>query len=367
MSGLAAPDAHWIEGTWSVEDGVIHRRTDAWATAAPADLVGWIIPGLVDAHCHIGIGRSGTVDRSGQETQVIAAREAGVLAVRDCGVPVDNSWIHSRDDLPVLVRAGHHLARPKRYIGGLALELEDPTSLPDAIAAQARVGDGWVKLVGDWIDRSRGAESDLDPLWSREVLIDAVAAAHEAGARVAVHAFSHTAIDELLDARVDDIEHGCGMDDEQMARAARSGVLVTPTVRQIDLFEGFAAAGARKYPRYAATMRAMFERRADHARALFDSGVSILPGTDAGGYQDHGSLPDELLAWERLGIGRAQILDLATWRARDALGLPTLSEGAPADLVVCVLDPREDLSVLTDPEAVVLRGCVVGGRVLQEA
>ena len=50
---------------------------------------------------------------------------------------------------------------------GFAIELEDEWQLPEALAEQARRGDGWVKLVGDWIDRSAG---DLAPLWSDEVL-----------------------------------------------------------------------------------------------------------------------------------------------------------------------------------------------------
>ena len=47
--------------------------------------------------------------------------------------------------------------------------------LPDAVAEQARRGDGWVKLVGDWIDREVG---DLAPLWSDDVLKAAIDAAH---------------------------------------------------------------------------------------------------------------------------------------------------------------------------------------------
>ncbi|HWU22020.1 MAG TPA: amidohydrolase, partial [Nocardioides sp.] len=38
---------------------------------------------------------------------------------------------------------------------------------------------------------------------------------------------------------------------------------------------------------------------------------------------------------------------------------PGLDEGDPADFVVYPRDPREDLSVLLEPSAVVLRGRVV--------
>ena len=54
------------------------------------------------------------------------------------------------------------------------------------VERQAGRGDGWVKLVGDWIDRSTG---DLGPVWPDDVLKDAVARAHELGVRVAVHVF----------------------------------------------------------------------------------------------------------------------------------------------------------------------------------
>ena len=56
-----------------------------------------------------------------------------------------------------------------------AIELEAESQLPDAVAEQARRGDGWVKLVGDWIDRDAG---DLAPLWPDDVLAAAIAAAH---------------------------------------------------------------------------------------------------------------------------------------------------------------------------------------------
>ena len=44
----------------------------------------------------------------------------------------------------------------KRFPDGL------DDQLADAVVEQAVAGDGWVKLVGDWIDRSIG---DLAPCW----------------------------------------------------------------------------------------------------------------------------------------------------------------------------------------------------------
>ena len=56
------------------------------------------------------------------------------------------------------------------------------------------------------------------------------------------------------------------------------------------------------------------------------------------------------------------VVAAASWRAREWLGFSGLEEGAEADFVVLDRDPRADLSVLAEPERVVLRGSVVAAR-----
>ena len=84
---------------------------------------GWLLPGLVDAHCHVGIARGGghveTLD--GLRGQALAERAAGVLALRDCGSPVDTRALDDEPDLPRIIRAGRHLASPRRYLPGLGI------------------------------------------------------------------------------------------------------------------------------------------------------------------------------------------------------------------------------------------------------
>src|SRR6188472_1175499 len=113
---------------------------------------GWIVPGLVDAHCHIGLDDDGATELDEAEAQAIADRDGGALLIRDCGSALDTSWIHERDDLPRLIRAGRHIARTKRYIRNYAHEVE-PADLTAYVVKEAQRGDGWVKLVGDWISR----------------------------------------------------------------------------------------------------------------------------------------------------------------------------------------------------------------------
>jgi imidazolonepropionase-like amidohydrolase len=313
---------------------------------------GFIVPGLVDAHCHIGLGSSGGVDLEEADAQARIDRDAGTLLIRDCGSPVDTSPLQARTDLPEIIRAGRHVARPKRYIPGLALEVDDPALLPDVVAEQAAAGDGWVKLVGDWIDRGVG---DLAPIWPDDVLAAAIDTAHRAGARVTAHVFGAAAIPGLVRAGIDCIEHGTGLTDDLIAEMAARGTALVPTLINIETFPAIADQ-ARKYPTYAAHIRRLHAGAGDMVRRAVEAGVPVYAGTDAGGGINHGRIADEVIALHRAGMTASDALGAASWAAREWLGRPGLEPGARADLVVYRSDPRADLSVLHEPALVMLRG-----------
>lgn len=332
------------------------RLTFTRPTGDVVPLDGWVLPGLVDVHCHIGLAAQGAVDRETAHAQALADRDSGVLLVRDAGSPADTAWVHESADLPRLIRAGHHLALPKRYLRHYARELDDVTQLPAAVAQEAARGDGWVKLVADWIDRDLGEAGDLRPLWPADVLAEAVDAAHAAGARVTAHTFATESLDALLDAGVDCLEHATGATPEQIERIAAAGVPVTATLLQVGQFEAIAAQADARYPLFAARMRALHARRYAHVAAMHEAGVRVLVGTDAGGTLAHGRIADEAAELVRAGIPAADVVAAASWRTREWLGAEPVDEGAAADLVVYATDPREDIGALAAPSAVVLRG-----------
>ena len=320
-------------------------------------VAGTVIPGLVDMHCHVGLDAGGAVEPELAAKQAQVDRDAGTLLIRDAGSPLDTRFIQARDDMPRLIRSARFIARPKRYLRHYAREIE-PEQLPQVAAEEARDGDGWIKLIGDWIDRDAG---DLTPLWSPQQLSEALAAVHAEGARATVHAFSREAITPLLDAGIDCIEHGTGMTESHMRIAVERGIPVVPTMLQVDQFAGFADAGQAKFPQYAARMRTMYDRRHEHVRNLWEAGVTLLVGTDAGGTLGHGLLPKEVFRLVAAGVPTADAVAGASWRARRFLGAESLTEGASADLVVYARDPRVDVTELTKPEHVVLRGARVAG------
>ena len=306
----------------------------------------------MDLHCHIGLGEHGGVEFDEAIAQAEIERDVGVLLVRDCGVPIDTRSLDDRADLPRIIRAGRHLARPKRYIPGLAIDLEDESQLPAAVAEQAQLGDGWVKLVGDWIDRKIG---DLAPLWSDDVLKAAIDTAHAHGARVTAHVFGEDALPGLLNAGIDCIEHGTGLTDDTVALMLEHGTALVPTLINLENFPGIADS-AERYPVYAAHMRDLYDRSNERLSAARAAGVPVYAGSDAGGMIRHGRVADEVEALKGIGMSPTEALGAACWDARRWLGYPGLDHGASADLLCYAEDPRQGPGVLNRPDLVILRG-----------
>ncbi|MEU9132995.1 amidohydrolase family protein [Kitasatospora sp. NPDC048540] len=338
---------------WVVDGRVTFDRPVSAADVRT--VTGWVLPGLVDAHCHVGLDAHGAVDAATSEKQALTDRDAGTLLIRDAGSAADTGWIDDREDLPRIIRAGRHIARTRRYIRNYAHEIE-PGDLAAYVRAEARRGDGWVKLVGDWIDRDRG---DLAACWPGDALKEAIAAAHEEGARVTAHCFAAESLPDLLAAGIDCIEHATGLTEELIPQFAERQVAIVPTLVNIATFPGLAAGGESKFPAWSAHMRRLHERRYETVGAARDAGIPIFVGTDAGGSLAHGLVAEETAELVKAGLSANEALAAASWRAREWLGRDGLTEGAPADLVVYDQDPRADIRVLADPRLVVLRGRIV--------
>ena len=124
-------------------------------------------------------------------------------------------------------------------------------------------GDGWVKLVGDWIDREVG---DLAPLWSDDVLKAAIDAAHANGARVTAHVFGEDALPGLIKAGIDCIEHGTGITDD-----------VIDLMRRTRHRAGADADQHRQLPRHRRARGEVPDLRRAHARPVRDVPAARSP------------------------------------------------------------------------------------------
>lgn len=356
---LLGPE-HELSEAWVVGGRIHHERPELPAGRRFRELEGFVVPGLADLHCHVGISDEGTGATLAQaRAQARRDRDTGVLLIRDAGSIIDTSPLQvfdASDPLPRIIRCGRHLARTRRYLKGYAHELE-PQQLAGAVAHEADRGDGWVKLVGDWIDREVG---DLTPTWSTDDFRTAADAAHAHGARITTHTFDEHTLPMVLDAGFDCLEHATGLVDTTILRAAEQRVPVVTTLVNVDEFSTYAAQGEKKFPRYASHMRHLRAGRHQRTRDAHDAGVPLLTGTDAGGVLPHGIIHDELDELAACGLGGTEILQAASWGPREFLGVPALQDGTDADLLVLASDPRADHRTLRTPRAILMRGVPVG-------
>ncbi|MFR9780458.1 amidohydrolase family protein [Micromonospora sp. MS34] len=325
----------------------LYADGDRWTSdpVAGAELVaeGWILPGLVDAHTHPGVEKPGQpLDSAALREDLRAHLDSGVTLIRAPGLAGDPpDWFGQADGSPRAVHAGPWIAQHGQFMEGWGRRPE-LTDLP-TVAAEQAARTGWAKVVIDW-----RPDDDVVPVG---VLREAVTRVHAVGGRLAVHSQHASGGLVAVEAGVDSVEHGMGMDLDLLPRMAEQGIALTPTLSVITAALAKIAADpehARKSWYVPGASR--------HARltaAAVEAGVTVLAGTDS---RPHGGIAQEIRALVAAGVSPHDALAAASWTARSYLGLPGLVDGAPADAVVFGVDPRTDLSQLDKPRAVIIRG-----------
>ena len=93
LRGVVLPDGEHRD-LW-VAEGLV--RLDPVRDAITLTGRGWhLLPGLVDAHCHVGLESTGAVPDDVAEQHALAERAAGALLLRDAGSPADTRWMDER-------------------------------------------------------------------------------------------------------------------------------------------------------------------------------------------------------------------------------------------------------------------------------
>ena len=352
VRGVVLPSG--VERDVFVQDGrfTFGPVEDARTVAAEG---GFLIPGLVDAHCHLAL-YSPSPDASEPEAARASARlelEAGVLALREPGSPNRlSSGIGPHEGLPRTFTAGRFLAPSGGYVQGFPREA-DAEALPGAAMEELGVSGSWVKIIGDWV-RPGGGWGLNYPF---EALEETSRRIHEAGGRLAMHVTHHESAEMAIMAGFDSIEHGPGLSLEQIGKMAERDITWVPTVNILPSIPPFLEALGVD-PQVRAAMLRSIDLYPALLAAAVEAGVRILAGTDAG-MGPHGMIANEIGLLARMGLGPLRALAAGSWEGRAFLGLPGIEEGAPADLVAYDRDPREDPGVLSEPFLVILDGRVV--------
>ncbi|MFF2010986.1 amidohydrolase family protein [Streptomyces sp. NPDC058195] len=308
---------------------------------------GWLLPGLVDVHTHPGAIEPGApFDEELLRRQLTEHRDAGVLAVRTPGTARRMpAWVADDPELPRVTSAGRWLATPGRFFPGFGRDVSE-AELVRAALEEAAASSGWCKVVGDW-----AADAPAVPLPLLTKVVDAV---HAAGGKVAVHCQTAEGTRNAVLAGADSLEHGMHLDPGLLDRMAAQGTAFVPTLA------AFSASAAAMRAREPGVRRdlwlAGWDGMPGTVRAAHEAGVTVLAGTDS---FPCGTVAGELEWLIRAGLPAHTALGAASWTARAWLGLPGLTDGAPADLVAYAADPTADRGTLNHPDRIVLRGRVV--------
>jgi len=284
--------------------------------------VGWVGPGLVDAHVHLGFGEPDHVLRH------------GVVAVRDLGAPPAGAARYRKLAAPRVEVAGPLLTAPGGYpsrswgSAGYAAFVDDPAQVEPLVAGLCTQVDV-VKLA---LEPSGG------PVPSAEVAAAVVRVAHDNGREVTCHALTVAMVERALDAGVDELAHTPTerLPDEVVARLAEDRVRVVSTLQT------FVAGG-------------IGDPALDNARRLVAAGVELRYGTDLGNAGTRpGADPRELRLLDRqVGLGAVGALRAATG---------PIVVGEPAAVVGLSGDPIVDPKHYRDAEVVVVGRTVLRHR-----
>jgi imidazolonepropionase-like amidohydrolase len=361
-------------------------EVQAPAGAKRVDLTGkFVIPGLVDAHSHIGYMKnltSGPQNYTRENILDHMHRFAyyGVVASLAMGSDFGELPYQLRDEF----QAGQYPDAARFLSAGRGLAPEDEVrpdnmrhsaytirTADDARKAVRELSTLKVKIVKTWVDDRGGTIRKLTPQLYGAIIDEA----HKLDMRVAVHATGLTDAKDLLRAGIDIFAHMISDVDDELIELfkqhPKTAVLLAlggprrtiyapwidpphPLVRETvspEQIERLRQRLAGAKPDALERDRAAWNRLARGIARLNAAGVRIGVGTDGGGQTG-----DQFIGWTMhtemenmvaAGMTPAQVLVAATKTSAEILGLDdlgTVTPGKSADFVVLDANPLDDIT-----------------------
>ena len=340
------------------------------ADAAPSggvvhDLKGkYLLPGLVDAHVHIG---STSQARRALRTGITTVRSMGTGNYADVGLRelAAKGIIES----PEILAAGYHV----RTHPAESLFINDP-SLSDlwsgvhgadayrrVTAVNLERGVDWIKITST----DRAGLPNTDPRKQTMTVDEITAVVDEAtnrGVPVACHAHGDEGGRAAVLGGVRSIEHGTYLSEETLTLMKERGTFLVPTVAVVeDLMN---PGGDYDDPVLQVRGRHMLPRVMEAVRTAHRLGVKIVAATDTGFRPDSTlTLQHEIEALTKCGLSPMEAIQAATSVAAELLEIDdrtgTIRQGYEADLIVVDQNPLENILSLQDVLLVVNNGKVV--------
>jgi imidazolonepropionase-like amidohydrolase len=215
---------------------------------------------------------------------------------------------------------------------------------------------GGADIVKFYADYHWGKGEPSRPTLSQAELSAGVAAAHDAGRLVAVHATTAEGMRRAILAGADTIEHGYGGTPENFRDMAKRGVVLCPTLAAGDAIARYR--GWNGQPPLPAGLEQ--ERKAFAAARA--AKVILCVGGDVGVFA-HGDNAREMELMQDAGLSALEVLTAATsvnakaFRIDDKVG--SIRAGLLADLVAVQGDPSTDIRAVRQVKLVMKGGRVI--------
>ena len=345
-----------------------------------------VLPGLMDLHSHLLLHPYNEVLWDKQVLQeppayrtVLATKHAeatlmaGFTTLRDLGtegagfadvglkraidegvVPGPRLWVVTR----AIVATGAYGPAVRSYRPDVELPqgAQEATGEAQAAAAvreQAARGADWIKIYADY---RTGPNGETRPTFTQAEMNAMVAAAHDTGRPVAVHADSDEGMRRAALAGVDTIEHGDDGTEATFRLMAERHIAYMPTLTAVEAYSEY----FQHYTPGAPPTQSMVQ--AAHAFALArKAGVTIGCGSDVGVFT-HGDNWRELAWMVRDGMTPVEALTAATATDAAVLGmskeLGALAPGMLADVIAVEGDPTQHIEAVKDVRLVIKNGVV---------
>ncbi|UUU44474.1 metal-dependent hydrolase family protein [Streptomyces sp. NBC_00162] len=334
---------------------------------------GTLLPGLIDTHVHLALdagpdpvktlqAATDTELYPGMAERARRLLATGVTTVRDLG-DRGGLAVRLRDEIagrrlpgPRILAAGTPLTGPGGHCWFLGGEVEGAEAIRAAVRRNAESGVDLIKVMATGGGITKGGPPVWQAQFTTQELRIVVEEAKRFGLPVAAHAHGTEGIAAAVAAGVDTIEHctwmgrdGFDVREDLVAAIAAQGIAVGPAASPD--WRGFAERFGRE------RAEEMFER----IRWMAQRGVRLLPGTDAGVSRAvFDDFVSSLEFFEHIGLTPAEIIDLATTGAAQALGIShdtgRLAAGYRADVLVVDGDPLSDLRALRSVRLVLAGG-----------
>ena len=339
-----------------------------------------ILPGLFDMHVHLAYWYS-QPDSFNYNDQMItlyalqhaqAAFERGITSVRDLSSyhGVCKSLKLAAEKGFITVPKITHTDTGMCMTGGHACdevpEVDGPWEVRKEIRKQVRDGAEWVKILT--------THRSHIPEFTQEELDAAVDECHRRGIKCAVHAGTNPGIQMCIDAGFDTIEHATFMTVDHAKQMAEKGIAWTPTIMAYTLLYEICKDKMENHAGMPVNDPVMqkeindyqyfepaYKAYRDNFKAFYDTGVTVIAGTDMVMYQSPLlPLPRELQYMVEYGITPVQAIQTATSNPAKVLGVENerglIKEGLDADILVVGGDLSKDIKCLNDVKLVTMDG-----------